>query len=470
MFHIAKVCLQVLNTSSPNSKEQTVVVACFESIDTRSNLETGFEKIRESIEKLNNSTWNGKKVVLTLFGDYQFLCNSFGISGACGKYPCLWCHISKENIQIEDNWKDCENRSLETLEHNLEQFKNSGQKLKNAKECFNVINRPILAIYIDMVCPPYLHILLGIVKKHHDLYMIHSTKIDEKVGNFLAKNGSTFGKNKQFLAFIGDYSKYLDLLKKQNETTSAVEKAMSKKCTKKTQVLKSKYSELQDEIDNSKESLVLEVNQGPISSSVDQILQKHRITVQSYHSRSFTGNHCHKYLDQKINPKICDHVHIECKNILSQFNGDAKKVHAILEKAKEVSELFKELNHKFARVHNSISHCLPIAEEEAVEIEQYICDYLRFFREKIGYQIIPKQHFLEAHVMPWIRKWQVGLGLHGEQGCESTHAIFNSLKHSMRSVHHPLQNLKLTMREHHVRTSPGLTSTLPKSMRRRLFD
>ena len=72
--------------------------------------------------------------------------------------------------------------------------------------------------------------------------------------------------------------------------------------------------------------------------------------------------------------------------------------------------------------------------------------------------------------MQWIRKFQVGLGLHGEQGCESTHAIFNSLKHSMRSVHQPLQNLKCTMREHHVRTSPALTSTLPKSKRRKLFD
>ena len=222
----------MLNTSNPNSKDQTVVVACFESKDTRSNLETGFEKIRESIEKLKNSTWNGKKIVLTLFGDYQFLCNSFGISGACGKFPCLWCHVSKENIQVEDHWKECEIRSLETLEHNFEQFENSGKKLKNAKDYFNVINRPILAIDIDMVCPPYLHILLGIVKKHHDLYMIQINKIDEEVGKYLAKTGLTFGKNKQFLAFIKSYSRYLDLIKNRVKQYQLLRKQCPKNVSK----------------------------------------------------------------------------------------------------------------------------------------------------------------------------------------------------------------------------------------------
>ena len=33
----------------------------------------------------------------------------------------------------------------------------------------NVIHEPICDIELSNVCPPYLHILLGIVKKHHDL-------------------------------------------------------------------------------------------------------------------------------------------------------------------------------------------------------------------------------------------------------------------------------------------------------------
>ena len=28
-----------------------------------------------------------------MFGDYEFLTNMFGLSGASGRYPCLWCEI-----------------------------------------------------------------------------------------------------------------------------------------------------------------------------------------------------------------------------------------------------------------------------------------------------------------------------------------------------------------------------------------
>ena len=460
----------MLNTSSPNSKEQTVVVACFESKDSRSNLEIGLEKIRDSINKLNNSKWRDKKIVLTLFGDYQFLCNFYGISGACGKYPCLWCYVSKEQIQIKENSISSDLRSLSSLESDFEKFKKMGKILKNAKNCFNVIHQPLLAIEIDMVCPPYLHILLGIVKRHHDLFMSETAKIDEEIGKFLAKKGLVYGKNKQFLAFIERYSSYLELISKQKQTTSELEKAMSKKCVKKAQTLKSKYGELQDKINDAKATIKLEVNQGPISDTIDGVLQKNRIVVQSYHSRSFTGNHCHKYLDLKVNYEICHHVLVECKNILSPYENDAQKVDLILKKAENVSQIFIKLNSKFAKVHNAVSHCLPLGEVEADEIEQYISDYLTFYRETFEFQIIPKQHFLEIHVIEWIRRWQTGLGLHGEQGCESSHAIFNGLKHSMRAVHNPLQNLKCTMREHHVRTSPAISKSLPKPKRRKLFD
>ena len=460
----------MLNTSCPNSKEQTVVVACFESKDTRSNLEFGLEKIRDSIMKLNDSKWRDKKIVLTLFGDYQFLCNFYGISGACGKYPCLWCYVSKEQIQIEENSISCDLRSLRSLERDFEQFKKTGKNLKNAKNCFNVIHQPVLPIEIDMVCPPYLHILLGIVKRHHDLLMIEIAKIDEEIGKYFAKKGLVYGKNKQFLAFIESYSNYLELLSEQKQITSELEKAMSKKCVKKAKTLKLKYGELQDKINDTKAALKLGVNQGPISNTIDGVLQKNRIVVQSYHSRSFTGNHCHKYLDLKVNQEICKHVFVECKNILSPYENGAQKVDLILEKAENISEIFHKLNSKFAKVHNSVSHCLPLGEAETDEIEQYIKDYLAFYRETFEFQIIPKQHFLEIHVLQWIRRWQTGLGLHGEQGCESSHAVFNGLKHSMRAVHHPLTNLKCTMREHHVRTSSAISISLPKPKRRKLFE
>ena len=227
---------------------------------------------------------------------------------------------------------------------------------------------------------------------------------------------------------------------------------------------------MQDDIETKKNEVKLNIEQGPVSSSVEKVLQKNRIAVQSYHSRSFTGNHCHKYLTTKTNNEICDHVVKECEKVLFECNVSEEKAGKMKEKAKNISEKFRKLNSKYAKVHESVSHCLPIADEEVNDIVQYISDYLMFYREKFENQSIPKQHFLEVHLVEWIRKWHVGLRLHGEQGGEHVHAMFNSLKHSMRGVHQPLMNLRCTMREHHVRVSPNVTSSFPKQKRRKLFE
>ena len=61
-------------------------------------------------------------------------------------------------------------------------------KKANASKFFNVIHSPILDIPVRQVCPPYLHILLGIVKKHHDLLEEECHRIDEALGRDLAKS------------------------------------------------------------------------------------------------------------------------------------------------------------------------------------------------------------------------------------------------------------------------------------------
>ena len=49
-------------------------------------------------------------------------------------------------------------------------FKTKGKgKLSAASSYKNCIHEPLLDLNISHVCPPYLHILLGIVKKHSDL-------------------------------------------------------------------------------------------------------------------------------------------------------------------------------------------------------------------------------------------------------------------------------------------------------------
>ena len=42
---------------------------------------------------------DGEKHQIFLFGDYDFQCKVFGLSGAAGTNPCLWCYTTKQQMQ-----------------------------------------------------------------------------------------------------------------------------------------------------------------------------------------------------------------------------------------------------------------------------------------------------------------------------------------------------------------------------------
>lgn len=53
--------------------------------------------------------------------------------------------------------------------------------------------------------------------------------------------------------------------------------------------------------------------------------------------------------------------------------------------------------------------------------------------------VTPKLHMLEDHVCTFLRKWMVGFGFLGEQGAESIHARFNSLRRNFANMPNPTQ-------------------------------
>ena len=113
-----------------------------------------------NIEKLKSMQWNGKSIKLFVFGDYAFLCNIYGLSGAKGRYPCLWCLITQVEIQrvLQDPVED---RTLNSIRNNYNKYVEKGDNLANAKFCYNCIRSPLMNIDIENVVPMYLHILLG---------------------------------------------------------------------------------------------------------------------------------------------------------------------------------------------------------------------------------------------------------------------------------------------------------------------
>jgi len=75
-------------------------------------------------------------------------------------------------------------------------------------------------------------------------------------------------------------------------------------------------------------------------------------------------------------------------------------------------------------------------------------------------------HMLEEHVVPWLRMWHVGFGLMGEQGAESIHAYFNSLKRTYHGVADPVDRLRL-MKEHLLHISPQNITLKPAPKKRK---
>lgn len=100
--------------------------------------------------------------------------------------------------------------------------------------------------------------------------------------------------------------------------------------------------------------------------------------------------------------------------------------------------------------------------------EKKIDNFLAFYRASFPTATItPKMHMLEDHVVPFLRKWRVGFGFHGEQGAESLHAAFNRITRSYTSIPDRLTRLKCVMREHHLQISPAMVAQEPAVKKRK---
>ena len=107
-----------------------------------------------------------------------------------------------------------------------------------------------------------------------------------------------------------------------------------------------------------------------------------------------------------------------------------------------------------------VGHCEPISLNDMDIIESAIDDYMDFYRQNVSQSILPKHHILEDHVLTFIEQWQFGLGLHGEQGIESIHAEINCISKSKQSIRDPLQKLRCTLIDHHLKVSPEIQAAV----------
>lgn len=85
--------------------------------------------------------------------------------------------------------------------------------------------------------------------------------------------------------------------------------------------------------------------------------------------------------------------------------------------------------------------------------------------------VTPKLHMLEDHVLEFASKWGLGIGIYSEQGGESIHAEFNSLKRQYWQMH-GTKRLQSMMKEHYIRNNPLAKKMKPavKSRKRKVED
>jgi hypothetical protein len=438
-----KITMQIANLAKPNSRFNTFLLAMARVKDTHSNIELMLRELKPKIDELKEIQWEGKKIVLFFFGDYDFLTKVYGLSGAQGKYPCLWCLQTKRDLKSFVEQASVPARNLSMLKEDYIRFMTDGKGDKKVVSMYNnSLHSPIMDMDINFVAPPYLHILLGIVYKHHVLLENAADGIDKQIiwhlkdeQTTIITNLKSFGRHWQSAETVQLRIDKLhnDILECTNEVDKI--KFNVKMVSAKADLSKLKFEHLCD-------------RSGPLCAILKSVLEKHKIQRQPFYGGTFLGNHCHKYLTCKI------YKHLT--NALVEQARTCTDDNEIIQGAYNIKEIFNSINEAYEQVHNSISHSKPIHTNCVPNIEAEINKYMSLFRHCFPNKTIPKQHILEHHCTDWIRKHGFGLGMHGEQGGEFVHSAVCKIEKRAWGIRNKVDELQFIMESHLVQTHPNI--------------
>ena len=214
---------------------------------------------------------------------------------------------------------------------------------------------------------------------------------------------------------------------------------------------------------------------GPIITHIHKVLQDLGVDIQPYFGKSFVGNHANKYYKPENINAMCDAIKESVLDVCIGFEIDFEDASEILSMcdstAKKIQgnkhEKFKEINLKYSKVNESIIHIHPLDDASIDQIDLDIKDFMKAFRTHYPGKIIPKMHFLEDHVVDWMRKWEFGLGFHGEQAVESSHSVMNNILNDRRGIRNRATKVWGAMRSHYLRGNLRIRSRVPETKRRK---
>ena len=465
-----KMCFQIVNVEKPNSAQNTVVFCCFLAPDSYVNLSLALSRFDEQVKALNGLQWRDKTICVFQFGDYDAICKLAGLSGAAGTHPCYYCLITREQMQRPRRLRDkARARDLDNIEKDHADFIQNGGNLKKQAQYHNAVHAPIFKIPVNSTCPPYLHVLLGIIKKHHDLLEAACHKLDVDVATDKAKKPGNLSDQlfDEYVLAVREKAKLQGQIAKLDTKIEDLEEnsslaTMLRNATK-IDKLKAKKLDLSAKVEALCKVSNLKAGSGPVAASLDVTLQKHNIRRQKYHGKSFVGNDCNKYLQKEVFRDVCASIVSKTEELTQ---SPSIRAEAIAVKTK-----FHSLFTMYSKIHKLISHSHPVNQQQLSIIQDQIDEYMAYYRGIFpAVRIILKQHLLEDHVVPWMREWGFGLGLHGEQGGESIHAQFNEISANSRGIVCPLKRTVSVLQDHLTLISPTIQSKQPKIAKRKQRD
>ncbi|KAL5516708.1 hypothetical protein EMCRGX_G002113 [Ephydatia muelleri] len=410
-----KMNFQIVNVAAPNSVHNTCVFCCFEADDTVTNLRIALDRYKDQVAHLQGMQWRQYTIKLFMCGDYEFITRMYGLSGASGCYPCLYCLVFHENMVKPLSARGhAPPRTYESICTDHQRYIASGVRRKQVKHFYNCITEPIFNIPIEQVCPPGLHITLGIFTKLYGLLEDECHALDLELVLLSSEEAhSSFDTYSQELQMLHSLQSEL----KQAEEAYAVLQQMT------TYV-----------------SLVIG-EKDPVTAD---------FFVQCEEKKKYLGK-----LECNIQ-KLCRSLCETAKNKLPHRSTQAEHRTEILAKAFSM----------FARCHNIYDHNF-IDETQAHALEEAVGEFMTFFRESFPQATVPiKMHLLEDHAVPWAKSFHVGFGLLGEQEAESIHAKFTRLSLSYTAITDKVQHLLCIVKEHLISISPQVVAAIPPPKKR----
>jgi hypothetical protein len=172
---------------------------------------------------------------------------------------------------------------------------------------------------------------------------------------------------------------------------------------------------------------------------LEKVLSSKGIDRQTYHSNSFHGNACHRYLThcRSIFEQLSEFICLYCDEL---SNKEIVRLNIVLKSFEALFVLYREID-------NYVSGTVLMGGPK--EICTKVHRFMKLYR-RMHINVSLKTHIIEDHIVEFVRRFHVSLGLMGEQGIESAHFRFKYVKD--RKTRDPLAKLLNKTRRYAIKT------------------